>query len=120
LPLKLDDALKAGRCTSPRTLHELSRLHDRHPARVEELLDGSVPVTRDAVRTLRSRVDAISTGGPARLIGQAMSACDRLEKLLAGIDLQGTACDRSGLKALQTKLTALSRWPDGGSDGQTL
>jgi ParB family chromosome partitioning protein len=28
LPPVLDDALKTGRCTSPRTLHELSKLHE--------------------------------------------------------------------------------------------
>jgi ParB family chromosome partitioning protein len=69
LPPVLDSALKTGRCTSARTLHELSKLHDRHPARVEELLDGSVPITRDAPNTLRAWVDAISTDGTALLIG---------------------------------------------------
>ena len=31
LPPALDDALQSGRCTSPRTLHELSKLHADHP-----------------------------------------------------------------------------------------
>jgi hypothetical protein len=116
LPPVLDDALKAGRCTSPRTLHELSRLHDRHPVRVEELHDGSVPITRGAVNTLRARVDAISTDGTARLIGQAISACDRLEKLFAIITLRGIIGD---LAALRSSLTALSLWSTDGSDRQT-
>jgi len=119
LPPVVDDALKAGRCTSPRTLHELSKLHDRHPARVKGLLDSSVPITRDAVDTLRARVGAISANGSARLIGQAMSACDRLEKMLASIDLHGTSSDRSDLVALRSRLSALSHWSTDGSDRQT-
>ncbi len=31
LPPVLDDALKSGRCTSPRTLHELGKLHADRP-----------------------------------------------------------------------------------------
>jgi ParB family chromosome partitioning protein len=31
LPRELDEALKSGRCTSPRTLHELSKLHADNP-----------------------------------------------------------------------------------------
>lgn len=119
LPPALGGALKAGQCTSPRTLHELSALHDRHPEHVEALLDGSAPVTREAVKALRARVDSISTTEPARMIGRAMVACDRLEKLLAGVGTQGTARDRDALRALQARLAALSRWSIGGSDGQT-
>ena len=119
LPPVLGDALKAGQCTSPRPLHELSALHDRHPEHAEALLDGSAPVTRDAVKALRARVDSISAADPARLIGKAMVACDRLEKLLAGIGMQGTARDRDALQALQARLAALSRWSIGESDGQT-
>jgi ParB family transcriptional regulator, chromosome partitioning protein len=119
LPPALDDALRVGRCTSPRTLHELGRLHERHPEHVEGLLEGSAPVTREAVKALRARIDSISATDPARLIGQAVVACDRLEKLLAGIDTRGTAGDHDALQALQARLAALSRWPVRGSDGQT-
>lgn len=118
LPPVLDDALRVGRCTSPRTLHELSALHDRHPEHVTDLLDGSAPVTREAVKALRARVDSTSAADRARLIGQAMVACDRLEKLLAGIDMRGTAGDHDALRALQARLAALSRWSVRGSDGQ--
>lgn len=119
LPPVLDDALRAGRCTSPRTLHELSALHDRHPERVADLLDGSAPVTREAVRTLRARVDSTSVADPARLISQAMVACDRLERLLAGINTRGTAGDHGASQALRARVAALSRWTVRGSDGQT-
>lgn len=119
LPPVLGDVFRTGRCTSPRTLHELSRLHELHPESVEELLDASAAVTRDAVKSLRARVDLISTAGPARLIGQAMAACDRLEKALAGIDLKPTLSERPDLAALQAKVSALSRWSAIGSDRQT-
>lgn len=119
LPPVIENALRAGRCTSPRTLHELSALHDRHPEHVADLLDGSAPVTREAVKTLRARVDSTSATDPARLIGQAMVACDRLERLLAGIDTRGISADQEASRALQARLAALSRWSARGSDGQT-
>jgi ParB family chromosome partitioning protein len=119
LPPVLDAALMAGRCTSPRTLHELSTLHDRYPEQVADLLDGSAPVTREAVKMLRARVDSTSATDRARLIGQAMVACDRLEKLLASIDMPGTAGDRDALHGLQARVATLSRWLVRGSDGQT-
>ena len=119
LPPVLGDALKAGQCTSPRTLHELSALHDRHPEHVEALLEGSAPISREAVKELRARVDSISATDPARLIGKATIACDRLEKLLAGVGTQGTARDRDALQALQARLAVLSRWSIGGSGSQT-
>lgn len=37
LPPVLDAALKTGRCKSPRTLYELSKLHADQPERVAEL-----------------------------------------------------------------------------------
>jgi ParB family chromosome partitioning protein len=119
LPPVLDDALRVGRCTSPRTLHELSALHDRYPEHVVDLLDGSAPVTREAVKALRARVDSTSATDPARLIGLAMVACDRLEKLLAGIDKRGSAGDLDALHALDARLAALSGWSARGSDGQS-
>jgi ParB family chromosome partitioning protein len=119
LPPVLDDALRAGRCTSPRTLHELSALHDRHPERVADLLDGSAPLTREAVKALRTRVDSTSATDRARLITQAMVACGRLEKLLAGIGTRSAAGDHDALQALQARLATLSRWSVRGSDGQT-
>jgi ParB family chromosome partitioning protein len=119
LPPVLGDALKAGQCTSPRTLHELSALHDRHPEHVEALLEASAPISREAVKALRARVDLISATDPVRLIGRAMIACERLETLLAAVGAQGTARDRDALRALRARLAALSRWSVGESDGQT-
>ncbi len=49
LPPVLDDALKAGRCSSPRTLYELGKLHEKRPERVCGPVGGGDPITRDAV-----------------------------------------------------------------------
>jgi ParB family transcriptional regulator, chromosome partitioning protein len=44
LPSELDEALRSGRCTSPRTLHELSKLHVDKPEQVQSLLVGADPI----------------------------------------------------------------------------
>ena len=54
LPPELDQALKEGRCTSPRTLHELSKLHHEEPERVRALVAGEAEITRTAVRAMRA------------------------------------------------------------------
>ncbi len=53
LPPELDEALKSGRCTSPRTLHELSKLHEAQPEQVEALVAGDAEITRAAVASSR-------------------------------------------------------------------
>lgn len=53
LPPVLDAAMREGRCTSPRTLHELSKVHDEHPEQVGALLTGGGPITRESVAALR-------------------------------------------------------------------
>lgn len=82
LPPVLDDAMKAGRCTSPRTLHELNRLHERQPERVKALVDGPGDITREAVATLREHGDSPAASPSTKLIAQAVAACDRLDKLV--------------------------------------
>jgi ParB family transcriptional regulator, chromosome partitioning protein len=79
LPPALDNALKAGRCTSPRTLHELSQLHAVALERVQTLVDGDAPITRAAVAALKA---ARQTDALAR----AHMACDRLERALTRVD----------------------------------
>ena len=90
LPSELDEALKSGRCTSPRTLHELSTLHADNPEQVQSLLDSGAEITRTAVSALRAQPDAgAASEGPVapsnKLIAQANAACDRLERALGRI-----------------------------------
>jgi ParB family transcriptional regulator, chromosome partitioning protein len=67
LPSGLDEALKSGRYTSPRTLHELSKLHADNPEQVQSLLDSGAEITRTAVSALRAESDsgAASVDAPA-------------------------------------------------------
>jgi ParB family chromosome partitioning protein len=119
LPPVLDDAMKAGRCTSPRTLHELSKLHVQQPERVKALVDGPGDITREAVATLREHGDSRATSPSAKLIAQAVTACDRLQKLLSCIDPLAPDAGSADLASLRAKVTALSSWSARGSDGQT-
>jgi ParB family transcriptional regulator, chromosome partitioning protein len=119
LPLVLDDAMKAGRCTSPRTLHELSKLHEQEPERVKALVDGPGDITREAVATLRAHVDSRAASPSARLIVRAVTACDRLENLLVRLDPLVSGTGSADLAGLRAKVAALSSWSTRGSDGQT-
>jgi ParB family transcriptional regulator, chromosome partitioning protein len=90
LPPELDQVFKSGRCTSPRTLHELSKLHDNNPNQVQGLLAGGSEITRTTVSALRAAADdgAPSEVAPTpsnRPIAQAHAACDRLERALGRI-----------------------------------
>lgn len=71
LPPELDQALMSGRCTCPRTLHELSRLHDEERERVRALVAGEADITRTAVTAVRASVASPSS---SRLLN-----CARLE-----------------------------------------
>jgi ParB family chromosome partitioning protein len=122
LPPALGAALESGRCTSPRTLHELQKLHAEQPEAVARLLDGDLPVTRNAVAALRTpgtraagaseNVHAASLDPVTDLLGQLQFLCDRLERLLAR--LADTGADRlpgERLAALRQRLVALARRP---------
>ena len=125
LPPVLDDALKSGRCTSPRTLHELRTLHAGSPGRVQALLASGAEITRTAVSAIRSAADAavptVPTGtAPDKLIAQANAVCDRLERALSRIKRPdaGTIATPE-LIALRGRVEAITqRWLHG-SDRQT-
>jgi ParB family transcriptional regulator, chromosome partitioning protein len=119
LPPVLDEAMKAGRCTSPRTLHELSKLHEQQPEQVKALVGGLNEVTREAVATLRERVDSRAVLPSKTLIVQAVVTCDRLARLLGRIDPLVRDDGGTNLETLRAKLEGLSGWPRRHSDGQT-
>ena len=83
LPPELDQALKEGRCTSPRTLHELSKLHHEEPERVKALVAGPAEITRTAVRAVRANAAPTSR---ATLLAQSNAACARLEQTLTRLN----------------------------------
>jgi ParB family chromosome partitioning protein len=125
LPPVLDDALKSGRCTSPRTLHELSKLHADSPGQVQALLGGGAAITRATVSAIRSASDeaapTMPTGSsPDKLIAQANAACDRLERALRRIEPSGASpVAAPELIALRGRVEGITtRWLQG-SDRQT-
>lgn len=125
LPPVLDDALKSGRCTSPRTLHELRSLHADSPDRVQALMDGGAEITRAAVSAIRSAADGALPTVPAaasadKLIVHANAACDRLERALSRIQLPDAGpMAAPALIALRGRVEAIAtRWLQG-SDRQT-
>lgn len=117
LPPVLSEALESGRCTSPRTLHELQKLHLERPGDVATLLAGDLPVTRDAVAELRALASTPScqrgAASPNRIadpIGRSLALCEKLDRLLIG--LAGAGPDRPGdtrLDALRQRLAALAQ-----------
>ncbi len=125
LPPVLDVALKSGRCTSPRTLHELSKLHADRPDQVYALLASEADITRASVSAIRSAADKPVPNEPAvsppdRLIVQANAACDRLERALSRIKPTDASTSAApDLVALRSRLEGIAtRWLQG-SDRQT-
>ena len=90
LPPELDQAMQSGRCTSPRTLHELTKLRGVAPDAVRALVAGDAEITRASVGTLRTaaaqaRSTSAGSRSPATLITRAEAACVRLDRLLDGL-----------------------------------
>ena len=101
LPPVLDAALKSRRCTSPRTLYELSKLHADQPGRVAELMAGSEPITRDAVAEIREVAPVAAAALPsptptttrpdrtAQVLARANGLCERLDTALLRLTRSG-------------------------------
>ena len=114
LPPELDHILKTGRCTSPRTLYELSKLHDEQPDRIDVLIAGEGEITRSAVAALRAA--SVSTNAPsaavakrsASLIEQANATCTRLEMLVIRVKKSEPAQAQPALAALRRRIDDLA------------
>ena len=125
LPPELDEALKSGRCTSPRTLHELSKLHDEKPEQVRGLIASDSEITRAVLSSLRASPDEIGPKGlvtspPDKLVFQANAACDRLERTLGRIRLfDADSVALPELIALRIRVEAITTHWLQGSDCQT-
>jgi ParB family chromosome partitioning protein len=124
LPPELDEVLKSGRITSPRTLHELSKLHDEQPEQVRALIASDAEITRTTVSALRavpeSTAGDTATAPSNKLIAHANAACDRLERALGRI--QPSSSHKVALPeliALRIRVEDITkRWLQG-SDRQT-
>ncbi len=125
LPPELDAAMKSGRVTSPRTLHELSNLHAEQPEQVRTLLSSGTELTRSQVLALREAPKSGTAGDAAALPDSKLAklanvACDRLERALSRI--QPSIADQIALPelvALRTRVEGIARRWLQGSDRQT-
>jgi ParB family chromosome partitioning protein len=119
LPPELDQALQSGRCTSPRTLHELSKLHAEQPGRVKAMVASNAEITRNTVTAMRARPTQATaavpkSSKPTSLIAQANSACDQLEQTLAQIKPPKHKAASADLIALRQRIADLAaRWLPG-------
>jgi ParB family chromosome partitioning protein len=114
LPPDLDDAFKSGRCTSPRTLYELRKLHEDQPDQVKAIAAGDAVITRTSIAALKTRLapNRTATCGPAGprgtpIVAQANALCTRLESLLAQLSSRGPAA-ADDLAAVRRRLADLA------------
>jgi len=113
LPPELDQALKSGRCTSPRTLHELSKLHGEEPEWVRALVASEAEITRTTVTAMRAASRpapkaARSFSAPATLLIHANSACERLEQILTRLKKVEHDIPEVDLAALRQRVADLA------------
>lgn len=127
LPPVLEEAMKAGRCTSPRALYELRKLHETEPDRVAAAVAGPGPLTRSAIRDLKARVtlEAPTVGAAAGArntvpLAQAEGLCSRLERLVQQVCASGQRIDRDRLAVVGARLARIAALCEQGSDGPTL
>lgn len=105
LPPELDQALTAGRCTCPRTLHELRKLHHEEPERVRALISGDAEITRATVTAMRAVSASTSS---ATLLAQANATCARLEGILARLSKAQHEGGDLDLSALRQRIATLA------------
>jgi ParB family chromosome partitioning protein len=109
LPPELDQAMKAGRCTSPRTLHELRKLHREVPERVRALVAGDAEITRTTVTAMRAApTGAAASTSSATLLAQANAACAQLEQAIARLNKAEHEGREEDLAALRRRIADLA------------
>jgi ParB family transcriptional regulator, chromosome partitioning protein len=112
LPPELNEAMHAGRCTSPRTLYELNKLHRDAPEKVKVLLAGEGDITRSDVNA--ARTESVRTAhAPAQrraqapLLAQADAACARLELALDQVAKTAPRVSDADLESLKHRIASL-------------
>jgi ParB family chromosome partitioning protein len=114
LPPELSDAMQAGRCTSPRTLYELKKLHEEQPEQVRALLDGTEEITRGAVNAVRSKTTAVPRQWPRQgkaqpsVLARVEAACARLEAALDHVAQAAPCLADTDLQPLKQRLASLA------------
>lgn len=116
LPPELDEAFRSGRCTSPRTLYELAKLHETKPEQVTAIVKGEREITRRTVASLKKaprppRVAPRKRVMPPRrnsLAERAADLCARLEALLVQMSKPGAPVTSDELTMLRWRLADLA------------
>jgi ParB family chromosome partitioning protein len=116
LPPKLDEALRSGRCTSPRTLYELAKLIETKPERVKSIISREGEITRRQVASLKKAPRprsaaprrAVGSRRPASLVSQASDLCARLESLVIRMTQPDAQVASDELAALRRRLMQLA------------
>jgi ParB family transcriptional regulator, chromosome partitioning protein len=113
LPPELNEALRSGRCTSPRTLHALSKLHDEQPDRVRALIAGGAEITRNTVAAMRTApVPAVEaepkSSHTTTPLAHANAICARLELALDQLKKAGGEVPDADLADLLRRLAGLA------------
>jgi ParB family transcriptional regulator, chromosome partitioning protein len=112
LPPELNEAMQTGRCTSPRTLYELNKLHRDEPETVKALLAGDGEITRSAVNEVRAKAVPSAHAPTHRraqppLLPQADAACARLELVLDRIAKADPRVADGDLQLLKQRIAGL-------------
>jgi ParB family transcriptional regulator, chromosome partitioning protein len=112
LPPELKEAMQAGRCTSPRTLYELNKLHRDEPERARALLASDGEITRSAVNAVcadGAPPPHVPTHRRAQrsLLAQADAACARLELVLDQVAKTAPRVSDAHLESLKHRIASL-------------
>jgi len=119
LPPELEEALRSGRCTSPRTLYELAQLQKTMPEQVKAIVGREGEITRSAVALLRkarrspraAKRKAATSRRPTSLATQANELCARLESVLGRMLRPGAPVTPNELAAVRRRLSELVGMP---------
>lgn len=117
LPPVLEEALRSGRCTSPRTLYELAKLHETKPDRVVAILRAEAGITRRAVASLKREPRPLHPAAPKAapprkalsLEAQAGRLCMRIGHLLDAMACSGAGSDAGDIERIRAKLVELAK-----------
>jgi len=125
LPPELNEAMQAGRCTSPRTLHKLNRLHRDEPERARALLAGDGDITRSNVNAARTEAVPSADAPTQRrarpsLLAQADAACARLELVLDRLAKATSRVADADLESLKRRIALLGSRQSAGVRGRTV
>jgi ParB family transcriptional regulator, chromosome partitioning protein len=113
LPPELNEVMQAGRCTSPRTLYELRKLHHEQPDRARALLGGEGEITRGAVNAVRAEA-APPMQGPRQqklqptVLARANAALARLEHAIDQVAKADPRVADADLQLLKQRLASLA------------